>query len=573
MTVYNQDIAKILNQTADLLEIKGENQFRIRAYRNAALTVGSLSKSISDMIEKGEKLYEMPGIGKDLAGKIKKIVETGSFELLEDLKKEVPAELSGLMRISNLGAKRVKKVYDKLNVRSLQDLKKAAEEGKIRDLQGFGEKTEENILDGIARLEGVRERFILSNAEQYALPFLNYLKKSKKIKEISIAGSFRRRKETVGDIDILAAVKRGSDIMERFTKYEDVEKILSKGETKSTVILKSGLQIDLRVIQQVSYGAALLYFTGSKQHNIEIRSRAVKRKLKISEYGVFNEKDKRVAGGTEEEIYKTVDLPYIAPELRENRGEIEAAEKGCLPGLVELKDIKGDLHTHTKATDGRYTLEEMAEAAKKKGYEYMGNSEHTKRATVTGGLDEKGFEKVFENIDKINSKYKNFTVLKSAEVDILDDGSLDLADSILKEMDITVCSIHYKFGLSKKEQTKRVLKAMENPYFYIFGHPTGRLLGEREAYDIDMEAVLRRAADTGTFIEINAYPNRLDLNDIYCKRAKELGVKLAISTDAHSTDDLNFMRFGIGVARRGWLEPADILNTRSLKEMRKMIKK
>jgi DNA polymerase (family 10) len=573
MPVHNSDIAEILNQTADLLEIKGDNPFRIRAYRNAARTIESLSQSAAELISEDGDLSKYSGIGKDLAGKIREIVETGDFKLFKDLKKEIPLELSSLMRVSGLGAKRIAALYKELNITSLNKLKKAVDSGKVAGLEGFGEKTEQNIREEIKRLEKeetARTKLIV--AEEIAQPLVDYLKKAKGIKDIAIAGSFRRRKETVKDLDILVTCKHGSNIMDHFTKYEDVRKVISKGKTKSSVLLRSDFQVDVRVVPQVSYGVAMVYFTGSKEHNIAIRKIGVKKKLKINEYGVFKG-HKRLAGKTETEVYKKINLPYIDPEIRENRGEVEAAKKDKLPDLITLDDIQGDLHTHSNYTDGRNTIEQMAKAAKEMGYRYIAMTDHSQHVTVAGGLKPKDLRKQFEEIDKINEKLKNFTILKGCEVDILEDGELDLPDDVLKELDVRICSVHYKFNLSKKKQTERVIRAMDNPWFNILGHPTGRLINERQPYEIDIEKVIKAAKEKGCLLELNAHPDRLDLSDIHCKMAKESGVKIVISTDAHQTDHLQYMKFGIGQARRGWLEAGDVANTKSLTQLKKLLKR
>lgn len=569
MPVKNKDIADIFDRIADLLEIEGANRFRIRAYRNAAYTVENFSQNLSNMVEKGEDLTELPAIGKDLADKIEHIVENKEVELLKELEEKTPHELIDLMHISGLGTKRVKKLHDALDIRSMDDLEHAAEEHKISKVPTFSKKTEESILEGIKRIKQEYTRMKISAADQYALPLVEYLKEDINIQNIEIAGSYRRRQETIGDIDILVTCDKSHDIMEKFVTYEDVEKILSKGESRSSVILKSGLQVDIRVVPQKSYGAALLYFTGSKLHNIEIRKIAKAKGWKVNEYGVF-EGEKFIAGETEEEIYKKLNLSYIEPELRENRGEIQAAAKGNLPKLIELKDIKGDLHVHTKVTDGRNTLEEMVEAAQKKGYQYIANTEHSKHVTIARGLDEKGMIEHIKRIDKINESLKNFTVFKGVEVDILEEGSLDLSDGVLKELDVVVCAVHYKFNLSKDKQTERVLRALDNEYCNIFAHPTCRLINERKPYDIDMEKIMKKAKENDRILELNSQPSRLDLNDIYCKMAKDMGVKIAISTDSHNIGNFNNMQYGIGQARRGWLEADDVVNTRNIKEFKKL---
>jgi DNA polymerase (family 10) len=572
MPVHNSDIAEKLVKMADLLEIKGENQFRVRAYRTAAQTVNNLSDNIRDMLEDGKDLSQLPGIGKDLAGKIKEVTEKGTFKDLKKIEKKVPPELSDIMGISDLGGKRVKKLHNELDIKNMEELKKAAQDGRVREIPGFGEKTEKSILEGIERFESSRGRFLLSVAERIIGDLAEYLKKDKKVKKIDIAGSNRRKKETVGDADILVTCKKGSGVMDRFTDYEDVKKVLEKGKTRSSVILRSGFQVDLRVLPEVSYGAAMIYFTGSKAHNIAIRKIAGKKRFKINEYGVFRG-DNRIAGKTEKAVYGKIGLSYIEPELRENRGEIEAAKKNKLPDLVELEDIRGDLHVHSKLTDGNYTIEEMADAAAESGYEYVGMADHSKHVTVAGGLNAKELERAIKRIDKLNKKLRKITVLKGIEVDILEDGSLDLPDSVLKQLDFTVCSVHYKFDLSRKKQTERIIKAMDNKYFNILGHPTGRMLKEREPYEIDIEKIMDAAAARGCVLELNAHPERLDLNDVHCKKAREKGVKVVISTDAHAKDDLDYMRFGIGQARRGWLEKKDVINTKTLKQIKKILKR
>jgi len=573
MPVHNVDIADRLSLVADLLEIRGENQFRVRAYRNAARTIGGLSQRVEEMINSGEDLSKLSGIGKDLAGKIEKIVKTGKLPLLEKLKRETPAGLSELMKIQGIGPRMVSTIYQKLKVKSLEDLKEAAEKKELRKLPGFGRKTEQGIIEEIKKMAvEEKKRIKISTADEIAETFLHYLKQTKGVKDIEVAGSYRRRKETVGDLDILVSHKKGSKIMERFSSYEEVKKVVSKGKTRSSVILGSGLRVDLRAVPAVCYGAALQYFTGSKSHGIAVRKIARKKKLKVNEYGVFKGK-KRVAGKTEAEVYEQVGLPYIAPELRENRGEIQAAQDNKLPVLVTLKDIRGDLHSHTKLTDGHSSLREMAEAAKERGYEYIAITEHSKRLKMVHGLDEKALARQIKEIDRLNGKLKGITVLKGIEVDILDNGSLDLADTILKELDVVICSVHYKFNLSINRQTERIVRAMDNPYFHILAHPTGRLINERQPYDIDIERIMREASERGCFLELNAHPDRLDLTDIHCRMAKDIGVKVAISTDAHSVRDLDYMKFGLGQARRGWLEPGDVLNTRRWKELRNLLKR
>jgi DNA polymerase (family 10) len=572
MPIQNRDVAEILNKVADLLDIEGVNHFRVRAYRNAARTVSSLPQSVSEMVKNDEDLSQMPGIGKDLAGKIKEIVDTGSLKQLEELEGRTSSELSKLMKIEGLGPKRVNALHKQLGITGLSELKEAASKGKIRDLEGFGEKTEQGIIQALKEPDIEKERLKLVEAEQNANSLVEYLTGGKGIKDIVVAGSYRRRKETVGDLDILVTAKKGSDVMDRFADFEDVTRVVSKGKTRSTVVLRSGLQVDLRVVPQVSYGAALHYFTGSKDHNIAVRKLGIKRKLKINEYGVFKGED-RVAGKTEKEVYAKVDLPYIEPELRENRGEIEAAQEGKLPTLVTLEDMRGDLHAHTKETDGHHSLEELAQAAKDHGYEYLAISEHSKRVSMAHGLDSKRLAKQIEEIDRLNGKLKGIVLLKSIEVDILKDGSLDLPDDILRELDLTVCAVHYNTNLSRERQTERIIRAMDNRCFNILAHPTGRLINERRPYDVDLEKLMEAAKQRGCFLELNAHPDRLDLKDTDCKMAKEMGLKVPISTDTHRITDLDYMRFGVNQGRRGWLEPEDVLNTLALKKLKKVLKR
>jgi DNA polymerase (family 10) len=570
MPVHNADIAAIFEEIADLLEIQGENPFRIRAYRNAAREMQSLGVPASEMLAKGEDLTELPGIGDDLAAKIREIVETGKCKALEKLRAKFPPTITTLLRLPGLGPKRVKMLYDEIKVESIAALKQAARAGLIRELPGFGEKTEAAILEALAQHAEEATRFKLAIAAQYAEPLVAWLGKSHNVKQVVIAGSYRRFRETVGDLDILATTKGKSDVMERFARYDEVREVMAHGETRATVRLQCGLQVDLRVVPQESFGAALQYFTGSKAHNIEIRRLGQQKKLKINEYGVFRGK-KAVAGETEESVYTAVGLPWIAPELRENRGEIEAARKGKLPRLVELKDLRGDLHAHTTATDGHHTLREMAEAARARGFEYLAITEHSRRLTVAHGLDVHGLRKQMEEIDRLNQKLSGITLLKGIEVDILEDGSLDLPDEVLGECDLVVGAVHSKFQLSRAKQTKRILKAMDHPHFTILAHPSGRLLGSREAYDVDMLRIIRAARARGCFLELNAHPERLDLLDIHCQMARDEEVLVAISSDAHGIQDFGNLLYGVGQARRGWLEKKDVLNSRPLKLLRPLL--
>jgi DNA polymerase (family 10) len=572
MPVHNAEIAGLFDRLADLLEVEDANPFRVRAYRNAARTVSGHSKSMADLLAGGQDLSKLPGIGKDLADKIRTIIETGKLPLLEEVQARTPAALSDLMKIEGLGPKRVKVLYKKLHITSPEDLKRAARSGKIRELEGFGRKTEEKILHRVEHFSGAEQRTRLADAEEIVEPLVAWLQETKGIKDVIVAGSFRRRKETVGDLDILATANRDSPVMDRFVNYDEVDEVVSSGKTRSTVVLRSGMHVDLRVVPQASYGAALCYFTGSRAHNIAIRKIGVSKGCKINEYGVFK-KDKRIAGKTEKDVYRQVGLPYIEPELRENRGEIEAARKNRLPELITLDDIRGDLHCHTRATDGHNSLAEMATEARAKGYEYLAITDHSSRLTVARGLDGKRLLGEIKQIDRLNDKLDGIVILKGIEVDILEDGTLDMHDDILRQLDLVVGAVHYKFNLTRSKQTERIIRAMDNPHFNILAHPTSRLINKREACEVDMEKIISAARERGCFLEVNAQPLRLDLTDSHCKLAKETGLKLAISTDAHSAGTLDYMRFGIGQARRGWLEADDVLNTRKLGALRKLLKR
>jgi DNA polymerase (family X) len=572
MPIHNADVAAIFNRIGDLLDIKGVNPFRIRAYRDGARTVSELSRGVAEMVEGEEDLTALPGIGKDLAAKIEEIVRTGSLSFLEKLEEEIPAGLVELLKISGLGPRKINALYSKLGITSMAQLREAVNRQQIRELEGFGEKTEQNIRKELERLAASARRIKLSTAEEIARPLLAYLRETKGVRLAEIAGSYRRRRETVGDLDILVVHAAGSPVMDRFLDYDDVRSVISHGPTRSSVLLKSRVQVDLRAVGKESYGAALLYFTGSKAHNIAVRRIAVKNDLKINEYGVFKGQ-KRVAGRTEEGVYKQVGLPFIPPELREDRGEIEAAAQGSLPDLLTLEDIRGDLHAHTTRTDGHAGLEEMALAARERGYEYLGITEHSKHVTIAGGLDADELRAHMRDIDRLNEQLEGIVLLKGIEVDILEDGSLDLPDDVLRELDYTVCSVHSRFNLPRDRQTARIIRAMDNPCFRILGHPSGRLINERPPYDVDIEQIIKAAAEKHCFMELNAHPDRLDLNDIHLKLARELGVKIAISTDAHSKEGLKAMRFGVWQARRGWIEPGNVLNTRSWPELKKIFRR
>ncbi len=572
MPTHNADVAAVFEEIASLLEIQGANPFRIRAYRNAARTIGELPQEASQLLARGGDLTRLPGIGEDLAAKIAEIVATGHSSLLDRLRGELPPAVTELLKIPGLGPKRVKALYHDLEVQTVEQLYRAARDGRIRALPGFGAKTERNILQAAEVHAQAARRFKLAVAAQYAEALRAYLAAVPGVTQVTIAGSFRRMRETVGDLDILVETKSPGAVMQRFTAYDEVAEVLASGAARASVVLKSGLQVDVRIIARESYGAALQYFTGSKAHNIAIRRIAQKRGLKINEYGVFRG-ETRIAGEDEESVYRAVGLPYIPPELREDRGEIEQAHAGRLPRLVELGDLRGDLHVHTKATDGHNTLREMAAAGKTQGLDYLAITEHSKRLTVAKGFDVARLARQCDEIDRLNAELKGITLLKGIEVDILEDGSLDLPDSALGRLDLVVGAVHSKFELSRAKQTERILRAMEHPSFTILAHPTGRLIDERAPYDVDMQRIIREAKGRGCFLELNAHPERLDLLDTYCQMAKAEGVLISIASDAHSTLDLVNLRYGIGQARRGWLEKKDVLNTRPLGELRTLIGK
>jgi DNA polymerase (family 10) len=572
MPVHNADISTLFEEIADRLEIQGANPFRIRAYRNAARTLGELPQEARVLVEKGEDLTRLPGIGDDLAAKIHEIVDTGHCSLLDRLRRELPPAVTELLQIPGLGPKRVKALYHDLEVQTVEQLYRAARDGRIRALPGFGEKTELNILQAVEAHASQARRFKLAVAAQYADALTAFLRTIPGVDQVTVAGSFRRMRETVGDLDILATAAADSPVIQRFTRYEEVAEVLSAGSTRASVILRCGLQVDLRVVAQSSYGAALCYFTGSKAHNIAIRRIAQRLGLKVNEYGVFRG-SARIAGDDEASVYRSVGLPYIPPELREDRGEIEAAHAGRLPKLVEFADLRGDLHAHTRATDGHDSLREMALAAKALGLEYLAITEHSRHLAVAHGLDPLRLARQCEEIDRLNTELDGITLLKGIEVDILEDGHLDLPDDVLGMLDLVVGAVHSQFHLSRAKQTLRILRAMDHPHFTMLAHPSGRLIDRRDPYDVDMLRIIRHAKRRGCFLELNAHPERLDLLDSHCQMAKEEGVLVSINSDAHSTFDLANLRYGVGQARRGWLEKDDVLNTRPLAALRRLLKR
>ncbi|MFI5012189.1 MAG: DNA polymerase/3'-5' exonuclease PolX [Hyphomicrobiales bacterium] len=571
MPVHNTEIAAMFDQAAELLEIRGDNPFRTRAYRRAARVIEGLPKSVTNLLKAGEDLSELPGIGNDLAGKIAGIITTGKFDLLETLKRELPGDLGEIAMLPGLGPKRVKLLYDQLGIRSIEDLRRAVKTGRLRELRGFGAKSEAKLLAALTKPPS-EKRFKLAAAEVEAKALVDFLHQRLESGRIAVAGSYRRRRDTVGDLDILVTARNGAAVGDDLAKYENVASVLAHGPSRTTVMLRSGIQVDLRVVPEQSYGAALMYFTGSKAHNIALRGLANERGWKLNEYGLFEGK-RRIAGATEEEIYKKLNLAFVPPELREDRGEIALARKKWLPKLVSLSDIRGDLHAHSDWSDGTAPIADMAAAAKQRGYAYIAVTDHSQRMTVAHGLDVARLSHQIEQIDRLNDTLDGFVVLKGIEVDILADGRLDLPNQILARLDVVVAAVHYKFDLSRNAQTERIIRAMDNRHMAILAHPTGRIIGEREPYDVDMERIVVAAHERGCHLELNAGPDRLDLTDIHAQAAKSTGVKVAISTDAHSTAALEYMRFGVDQARRGWLEPADVINTRPRSELRKLLKR
>jgi DNA polymerase (family 10) len=570
MPVHNADITAIFSEIADLLEIQGANPFRIRAYRNAARILGELPQEAGVLVGRGENLTRLPGIGEDLATKVTEIVTTGHCGMLDRLRRELPPAITELLKVPGLGPKRVKTLYNELDVQTVEQLHRAAKDGRIRTVHGFGAKTEESILQALQVPVTQGHRFKLATAAQYAGSLSAFLEAVPGVARVTVAGSFRRMRDMVGDLDILVTATAGSEVIKRFTTYDEVAEVISAGDTRSSIVLKSGIQVDLRVVPESCYGAALHYFTGSRAHNIAIRRIAQQRGLKVNEYGVFRG-TRRIAGEDEESVYRAVGLPYIPPELREDRGELEAARAGRLPKLVELSDLKGDLHAHTKATDGHDTIRDMALAAKAIGMEYLAITEHSRHLTVAHGLDARKLARQCDEIDRLNEELDGITLLKGIEVDILEDGSLDLPDRILGTLDLVVGAVHGRFDLPRALQTERILRAIDRPHFTLLAHPGGRLLEQREPYDVDMLRIIRHARDRGCFLELNAHPERLDLLDTQCQIAREEGVLVSINSDAHSTFEFANLRYGVGQARRGWLERADVLNTRPLAQLRKLL--
>ena len=563
----NKELADIFDRWANILEFMGDNPYHIRAYRNAARLIRDLSEDIEVLAREG-KLIKLPGIGQRLQSKILEFLRTGKIEEFEKLKASVPDTIFTLLDIPGVGPKTVKLLYDRLGIRSLEDLKRAIERGDLLKLPGFGPKKVEKIRKGIELFEKASGRILLGIAVFIADGIINQLKEHSAVERISVAGSTRRMKETVGDIDILATGKN-LEIIDAFVNLPNVKEVLWKGTKKATVIVEEGEQVDLRVIEPDSYGSALQYFTGSKSHNIHLRTICIKQGYKLNEYGLFKG-DVKIAGRTEEEIYEALGMDTPPPEIREDTGEIEAALEHRLPELIDYGDMKGDLHIHSNWSDGASTIEEIALKAIEMGYKYIAITDHSKSLRVANGLSEEDLLKRNEEIDRLNKKFQGkIKILKGTEVDILPDGSLDYNDEILSQLDFVVAAIHSRFT---QDNTKRILKAMENPYVNAIAHPTGRVIGQRESYPVDIEAVIKKAAETGTALEINAYYNRLDLKDVHCRLAVKYGAKLVISTDSHHVDHMWMIKLGVGTARRGWVEKKDVINAKGLRELQKFVK-
>ena len=567
----NARVADVFDEIADLLEFQGANPFRLRAYRNAARTIRDLPEPLESIAAAPDrKLTDIEGIGEDLAEKIGTLLQTGEVPLHQELLSKVPTSVLALLRVPGLGPKKAAVLHHDLKINSLPELRAACEAHRVRELKGFGEKTEQKILEGLEIAAAAEERLYWADADQFAQTLVAHLRGSRSVKQIEVAGSYRRGRETIGDLDILVDSSEPDAVMDRLGAFETTAEVLARGDTKMSVRLAGGLQVDLRVVPAESFGAALQYFTGSKQHNVILRGRAKARGLKINEYGVFRD-DKYLAGRTEEEIYAALDLPCFPPELREARREFEWADAGKLPELIELSDIRGDLHMHTTETDGAATLEQMIAAAQQRGLDYIAITDHSKRVSMANGLDATRVRKQWAQIDKLNSKLKGIVVLKGIEVDILEKGGLDLDDDVLAEADWVVASVHYGQNQPRDQITRRIVGALENPNVSAIAHPTGRLINRRKPYEVDLEAVFKAASDHGKFLELNANPARLDLDDVACAAAKNHGVPIVISTDAHSTDGLDKMRYGILQARRAGLTKADVANTRTWKQLQKLL--
>jgi len=580
----NLDVARELTLLADLLEIQGANPFRIRAYRNAVNTIAGLGRSLPEMVAAGEDLTQFAGIGDSVAAHIVELVQTGSIDRLREIEAQFPRTLVELMALGGVGPKKARKLFDELGVKTVEDLGAALASGAVARVEGFGPKSITKLQEAVANLQKRAGRFKIDDAERFIAGLLEHMRRAPGATRIEVAGSLRRRRETIGDIDLLAECEGdGVLVAEHFMRFGGASRAEAAGPTKSSIVLASGLQVDLRVVPPESFGAALVYFTGSKEHNINIRTRAVRSGLRVNEWGVFRVADdepavaadqrfgERVAGRTEESVYEALGLPWIPPELRENRGEVEAALEGTLPRLVELEHVRGDLQMHSTWSDGDVSIEEMARACLARGYEYIAITDHSQMMAMVRGLSPERAREQWAEIDEARERVPEIDILRSVEIDILADGELDMPDDVIAGLDIVVISVHSFMSQDKRTMTDRVLRAMSHPMVDILAHPTGRQINKREPFALDVEAVLEAAAELSVAVELNANPRRLDLKDTYVQRAKELGVPVVISTDAHYVSELDNMRFGVDQARRGWLEPSDVLNTRSRKQLRKWL--
>lgn len=580
----NVEIARVFREVADLLEIQQANPFRVRAYRNAVRTIEAHAVPLRKLVAQGADLTELASIGKGMAENIQEVVDTGGLSVLDELLEEIPEGVVELMRLPGLGPKKARKLWDELGVESIADLEAAASEGRVAELSGFGKRTEERILQGIQQYRAHTSRFRLGDVDELLPPLLEHLEAAPGLQRLEVAGSYRRRRETVGDIDLLALADDAIGVSEALTGFSGVEHVIGAGGTKTSVQLRSKLQVDLRVVPPESWGAALIYFTGSKEHNIKLRQRALERGLRVSEYGVFEipkgaigdalgergvaSEGRMVAGDTEEAVYASLGLPWFPPEMREDRGEIALADGGSeLPRLVEQADLKGDLHMHTTWSDGRASLEEMVSACEARGYEYLAITDHSRALAMVEGLDAEKLQRQWVELEEVQDRHPGIRILRGMEVDILKDGSLDLEDEMLERLDIIVISVHSYFGLPAAEQTERVLKALAHPGPKIFGHPTGRIINRRDPIEIDIDEILHACVECGVAVEVNSHPNRLDLRDIHLWRARELGVPVLINTDAHRPGELDLAHYGVEQARRAWLSPEHVLNTRGVEDL------
>jgi DNA polymerase (family 10) len=571
----NKEVARILNDIGDILQVTGESTFRIGAYHKAARVIETMADDINEVAKSGpDDLKNIPGIGAHLSDRIYQLVTTGKMDYYEEVKKTVDPGVIALMHIPGMGPKKAKLVNDLFGISTIDQLEEAAKNHKLKDVKGLGAKTEDNILKSIEEYRAHHERILLSDAYPLAKEIVAELKRQPFVEKADFAGSLRRLKSTIGDIDILVASKEPDKASTYFTTMKSVSRVLAKGKTKSAIVHESGLEVDLRVVDPDEYGAALMYFTGSKEESIALRGIAKKRGLKINEYGIFRTKDnKRLASKTEDDMYAALGLPYIIPQLRENKGEVEAAYENRLPKVIKIKDIKGDLHAHTKKSDGSNSIEEMVVKAIELNYQYIAITDHAENLKFVGGLTPEELDKQARTIAKLNKKYDEITILTGSEVNIDNDGKIDYEEEVLKKLNVVSASIHSGFGQSREQLTERAVKAIENPYVNVFSHPTGVILNKREPYQIDMDKVFEAAVRTGTALELNSYPNRLDLNEDYLKKAKEMGVKIAINTDAHNKDHLNYIFYGVATAQRGWLEKKDVINTWNLKKLLEFLKK